>query len=308
MADVVAERAGDGDAVYVQDYHFSLLGQMVAEARPDLRTVHFLHTPFAAPDMLAVLPDDVAGRAARRHGRLLRPAASTPPAGRPASWPATPPPGRTAPPTFVAPLGPDAAVLEEEAAGARVHRAAAAACGPRWVRAGSSPAATAWSRPRTSCAACSPSRSCSPPTREWRGQVVHVAQAYPSRQGLAEYLAYAADVEHTAERINHRFGGAVEWLDADRAVGRGRLGPLARRADGGGRPAGQPRPRRPEPRGQGGRAAQRGRRRPGAVAPGRRLGGVGARRAGRTGDQPLRPVRHRRGAACRADHGGRRAR
>ena len=59
MADVVAERAGDGDAVYVQDYHFSLLGRMLAEARPDLRTVHFLHTPFAAPDMLAVLPDDV---------------------------------------------------------------------------------------------------------------------------------------------------------------------------------------------------------------------------------------------------------
>jgi trehalose 6-phosphate synthase len=41
---------------------------------------------------------------------------------------------------------------------------------------------------------------------EWRGQVVHVAFAYPSRQGLAEYLAYAADVEHTAERINHACG------------------------------------------------------------------------------------------------------
>ena len=41
---------------------------------------------------------------------------------------------------------------------------------------------------------------------EWRGRVVHVALAYPSRQGLAEYLAYAADVEHTAERINHALG------------------------------------------------------------------------------------------------------
>jgi trehalose 6-phosphate synthase len=44
---------------------------------------------------------------------------------------------------------------------------------------------------------------------EWRGQVVHVAFAYPSRQGLAEYLAYAADVEHTAERINHAFGAGA---------------------------------------------------------------------------------------------------
>jgi trehalose 6-phosphate synthase len=41
----------------------------------------------------------------------------------------------------------------------------------------------------------------------WRGEVVHVVCAYPSRQGLAEYLAYAADVEHTATRINHAFGG-----------------------------------------------------------------------------------------------------
>ena len=46
---------------------------------------------------------------------------------------------------------------------------------------------------------------------EWRGRVVHVAFAYPSRQGLAEYLAYAADVEHTAERINHAFGGPADW-------------------------------------------------------------------------------------------------
>jgi trehalose 6-phosphate synthase len=36
--------------------------------------------------------------------------------------------------------------------------------------------------------------------------VVHVVCTYPSRQGLAEYLAYAADVEHTAERINHAYG------------------------------------------------------------------------------------------------------
>ena len=37
--------------------------------------------------------------------------------------------------------------------------------------------------------------------------MVHVAFAYPSRQGLAEYLAYGADVVHTAERINHDLAG-----------------------------------------------------------------------------------------------------
>ena len=39
-----------------------------------------------------------------------------------------------------------------------------------------------------------------------------MAQAYPSRQGLAEYLAYASDVEHTAARINEAFGDrATGW-------------------------------------------------------------------------------------------------
>ena len=50
--------APPGSTVLVQDYHFSLLGRMLAEARPDLRTVHFCHIPFADPNMLRVLPDD----------------------------------------------------------------------------------------------------------------------------------------------------------------------------------------------------------------------------------------------------------
>jgi trehalose 6-phosphate synthase len=44
---------------------------------------------------------------------------------------------------------------------------------------------------------------------EWREQVVHVALVYPSRQGLAEYLALGAEVTHTAERINHTWGTAT---------------------------------------------------------------------------------------------------
>ena len=60
---------------------------------------------------------------------------------------------------------------------------------------------------------------------EWRGEVVHVALAYPTRQGLAEYLAYGADVEHTAERINHAFGAAVGGVDADRALASTTTGP-----------------------------------------------------------------------------------
>src|SRR3984957_10350325 len=125
MADVVAARAGEGDAVFVQDYHFSLLGRMLAEARPDLRTVHFLHTPFAAPDMLAVLPDDV-------RAELLDGMAGYGACGFHChKWEAEfvscfTAAGRKAPRTFVAPLGPDVAVLQEEAASPAVAQAAQA--------------------------------------------------------------------------------------------------------------------------------------------------------------------------------------
>src|SRR6202034_4718008 len=60
MADAVEARADRDGTVLVQDYHFSLLGRMLAERRPDLRSVHFLHTPFADPALFGVLPDDVA--------------------------------------------------------------------------------------------------------------------------------------------------------------------------------------------------------------------------------------------------------
>jgi trehalose 6-phosphate synthase len=38
------------------------------------------------------------------------------------------------------------------------------------------------------------------------GKVCFMASIYPSREGLAEYLAYRQEVEHLAELINERFG------------------------------------------------------------------------------------------------------
>ena len=61
FADTVAREAAPGAPVLVQDYHLSLVGGMLAADRPDLRTVHFSHTPFADPNMLRCLPDDAAG-------------------------------------------------------------------------------------------------------------------------------------------------------------------------------------------------------------------------------------------------------
>ncbi len=207
MAEVVAARAGEGEVVLVQDYHFSLLGRMLAERRPDLRPVHFLHTPFAAPAMFGVLPDDVVAelldgmagyRACGFHCHEWE-------AGFVACYGAA---GLAAPPTFVAPLGVDADVLEAEAASPEVATAAAAlraeVGGRRIV------ARTDRMEPSKNIVrgmlAFEELLGAHP---EWRGEVVHVAFAYPSRQGLAEYLAYGADVVHTAERINHAFAGVA---------------------------------------------------------------------------------------------------
>jgi trehalose 6-phosphate synthase len=60
---------------------------------------------------------------------------------------------------------------------------------------------------------------------EWRGQVVMLALAYPSREGLAEYLAYRTEVEATATRLNEAWG-TDDWQpivldvadDRDRSV------------------------------------------------------------------------------------------
>lgn len=52
-----AALAADGDVVAVQDYHLSLVPAMLKQARPDLRVLHFSHTPFATESALAVLPD-----------------------------------------------------------------------------------------------------------------------------------------------------------------------------------------------------------------------------------------------------------
>ncbi len=208
MADAVSERAGDGDTVLVQDYHFSLLGRMLAERRPDLRTVHFLHTPFAEPAMLDVLPDDVSAElldgmagygACGFHCHKWE-------AGFLACYEAL---GRgrglVAPRTFVAPLGLDVDGMGDEAAAAGVAAAAAALrdeVGGRRVVARADRMEPSKNIVRGMLAF----EELLVERPEWLGQVVHVVCAYPSRQGLAEYLAYAADVEHTAERINHAFG------------------------------------------------------------------------------------------------------
>ncbi len=60
FADAAADLAPEGAVVLVQDYHLALVGSRLRAARPDLATVHFMHTPWCDPDGLRPLPSDVA--------------------------------------------------------------------------------------------------------------------------------------------------------------------------------------------------------------------------------------------------------
>ena len=52
--------AGEGEIVLVQDYQLALVPAQLRARRPDLKIVHFMHTPFCGPDGIRQLPTDVA--------------------------------------------------------------------------------------------------------------------------------------------------------------------------------------------------------------------------------------------------------
>jgi trehalose 6-phosphate synthase len=201
----VADDAKEHDIVLVQDYQLALVPGQLRARRPDLRVVHFTHTPFCGPDDITVLPDDVgvdlcaslasgpAGFHTRRWADAYRGSA------RRMLGEST----AIAPP-FAASLGPDAGALEEVAASSAARTAAgklADVVGERLVIM------------RTD--RIEPSKNIVRGFMAFdrllearpglRGRVVFVAMVYPSRQGLAEYLAYANEVAQIVARVNERW-------------------------------------------------------------------------------------------------------
>ena len=204
FAEVVAEVAPQDAVVLVQDLHLYLVAAALADRRPDLDAVHFSHTPWAAPDAFAVLPESVRreileGMAAHRgcgfhtatwEARFL--ACATEGAA-----------------TFASPLGPDPDDITAVADGAgatAAGEALAAKVGDRRV-------ITRVDRIELSknivrgFLAYEELLDQSP---EWRDQVVFAALVYPSREGVADYATYRAEVEAVVERINQRFG-TPDW-------------------------------------------------------------------------------------------------
>ena len=206
FAAAVAERAPERDAVLVQDYQLALVPAQLRARRPDLRIVHFTHTPFAAPDDFTMLPRDVGER-------LLGSLASGPAGFHTARWAdayarsaahALPAGARFTPP-FHASLGPDVASLEEVAASSAARIAGSTLSdlvGERLVIARTDRIEPAKNIVRGFLAFDRLLEA----RPGLRGRVVFVAMVYPSRQGMAEYLAYANEVEQAVARINDRWG------------------------------------------------------------------------------------------------------
>jgi len=210
FARLVVEAAPEGSSVLVQDYHLLLTGRLIARERPDLRTVHFLHTPFCSPEILRVLPPDVAGELlsgmagfgacgfhARRWESCFRQCWEDPELAAAA--------GSPPPPTFVAPIGPVPEAIQSEAASpacAQARRSLRQLVGDRRLIVRVDRVELSKNILR-GCWAVEELLELHP---DWRGRVVLLALAYPSREGLAEYLAYRSEVEHAVERINERWG------------------------------------------------------------------------------------------------------
>ncbi|MFD6179844.1 trehalose-6-phosphate synthase [Streptomyces goshikiensis] len=208
FARALAEEAAEGAAVLVQDYHLALVPGELRELRPDLRISHFTHTPWASPEFLDMLPGDV-----RR--QLMRGMLGADVAGfHTRAWAdgflacAEPQgPGRTEVAVF--PLGVDGDELRELAHRPEVDDKLAA------LRAevGDRKAIVRVDRTELSkniVRGLLAYRELLTVHPEWRGRVVHLASAYPSRQDLAVYRAYTEAVAELAERINAEFG-TEDW-------------------------------------------------------------------------------------------------
>jgi len=220
FADAIASAAAPGAAVLVQDYHLTLVPQLLREQRPDLRISHFSHTPWATPDYFRILPEAVAAevltgmlgsdrvgflteRWADAFLRCCAEVLGVPVDGRTVSYA-----GRSIV-VDVHPLGVDGPGLRERAARPDVQ----ARLSTLREQVGDRRCIVRIDRTELSkniLRGLEAYRELLRRYPQWVGQVVHVAFAYPSRHDLPAYREYTAAVQRAARAIIDEFGTA-EW-------------------------------------------------------------------------------------------------
>jgi trehalose 6-phosphate synthase len=231
FAEALAQDAGpagqDGPPTraVVQDYHLTLAPRMLADLRPDVRIAHFSHTPWAPPAYYRMLPDAVGrevldGLLGADHAGFLCQrwadafldcceAVIGPDGARVdrARQRVTYRGHVTG--VGVHPLGVDAAELTARAAEpdvlARMTGLAEAAAGRKLI--------VRIDRTELSkniVRGLAAYRELLVAHPQWRGRVIHLAFAYPSRHDLPEYREYTARVQRLAREISEEFGTA-DW-------------------------------------------------------------------------------------------------
>jgi len=225
FASALAEECAQGTRVLIQDYHLALAPRLLRDRNPAARIAHFEHTPWAPPEYYRLLPDDVAtaileGMLGADHAGFLaarwasafldccqdvlgaRVSRHGDGGGRVSYR------GRTTE-VAVHPLGVDAEELRVRgrAADVRAHAGALVdlARGRQLIvridRTEPSKNIVRGLAAYRELLAAYP---------EWRGRVIHLAFAYPSRSELPEYQANTARVRELAEEINAEFATA-DW-------------------------------------------------------------------------------------------------
>jgi len=220
---------GGEPAFLVQDYHLSLVPELLKELRPRARIAHFSHIPFAGPSYLRILPErmrsgllagllgaDVVGFHAPEWAerfllscRLLE-GARVDLRRRVVRWR-----GRDVR-VRVYPIGLDVPALEQEAARPDVieaeHRMA------EWrgetkllLRVDRAELAKNILRGFLAFDRFLERNEA------WRGRVKFLALLNPSREDIPEYAAYVNECEEAAEAVNRRWGSAA-WTPVDARV------------------------------------------------------------------------------------------
>jgi trehalose 6-phosphate synthase len=206
----------------VQDYHLTLVPRMLAELRPGIKIAHFSHTPWAPPDYYRVLPDGVSrevleGILGADHAGFLCQRWADAFADCCAAVLGAEVDRARGQIRYrghvtgigVHALGVDAAGLRERAAEPDVATQAAELA----RLAGGRKLIVRIDRTELSkniLRGLAAYRELLISRPQWRGRVMHLAFAYPSRTDLAQYREYAAAVQELAAQIESEFATA-DW-------------------------------------------------------------------------------------------------
>ncbi|MFG2885948.1 trehalose-6-phosphate synthase [Streptomyces sp. NPDC048297] len=209
FAEALAEEAAEGAAVLIQDYHLALAPRMLRQLRPDLRIGHFSHTPWAPLDYFRLLPDDIAAElltgilGADRAAFLTRRWADAfTDCCHAILGPGIPSGTRIG----VHGLGADADFLRERARRPDVSERMATLREEIGEGRRTIVRVDRTELSKNIVRGLLAYRRLLTDHPEWRERVVHLAFAYPSRQDLAVYRDYTAEVRRVAQEINGEFG------------------------------------------------------------------------------------------------------